>query len=142
MTEICPITDERINERIARANAFITLSLVVAFILTDIKLLLIILIADFLLRGFLKGKYSPVKKASGWIIRLINPTPKYINAGPKQFAAKIGFVLSVAVLTLFILQLFTISFIVAGILIFFSFLESVFGICVACIIYPFLYRSG
>ena len=127
------------NERIARANAFITSVLVIAFIATQYKIILVFLAMDFIIRGFLKVRYSPIKKVSEWIIDLLNPSKKLINAGPKKFAAKIGFVLSFTILALLLFKIFTLALIVAGILLFFSVLEAVFGICVACKIYPYIY---
>jgi len=49
-----------------------------------------------------------------------------------------GFIMTLVIATLFLLQLYTASMIVAGILVFFATLEFAFGICVGCFIYTYL----
>ena len=63
-----------------------------------------------------------------------------INAGPKIFAARIGLVLSSLIILANLTGIGWLAFGIASILGLFSFLEAVFGICVACEIYPFVYK--
>ena len=63
-----------------------------------------------------------------------------INAGPKIFAARIGLVLSSLVILTFILNVNWLAFVLTGILGLFSFLEGTLGLCIACVIYPFVYK--
>lgn len=50
-TAICPISDKRINENTARGNAFLTVLLLTAYVLTSNLLIPAFLFADFLLRS-------------------------------------------------------------------------------------------
>jgi len=141
MTEVCPISEKQINERIARLSASISFILVAIFLVTLFKPILVFLIIDYIIRGFFDAKYSPIRIAGQFISNSIGIHPRYINAGPKIFAAKIGVVLSTAILLSFHFEFMILGYVIAGILIFFSFLEGIFGFCVACKIYPFLFNK-
>jgi hypothetical protein len=63
-----------------------------------------------------------------------------INAGPKFFAARIGLLFSSLIVISFVFSSFLSAYSLTGVLLLFSFLEGFLGICVACGIYPFVYR--
>jgi len=140
MQTVCPITDKRINERVARINALITVLLVASFILFKFWGALVFLAVDFILRGFFDSKCSLICITSKWIVTHFNLGGKVMNAGPKIFAAQVGMVLSVVSATLFLGGFQIVGLITASILGLFSFLESAFGYCVACKLYP-LFRK-
>ena len=137
---ICPISDRKINERITRINAILTVLILIIFGLTQNIFLMAYLTIDFLLRASEYSGYSPTGIASGFIVRYLNFKENAINAGPKLFAARIGLILSSLIVMAFLLSLDILTYIVAGIMILFSFLEGALGICVACKIYPHIYR--
>ena len=138
---LCPISDKKINERVARLNAIFTFSLLILFVITSRTVIISFLLIDFLLRAAELSQYSPLAILSRNIVKLLNIKPKPVNAGPKIFAARIGVVFSSGLLlsTAFggwnIIGISLIS--VFGVC---AFLEGVFGICVACQIYPYVYK--
>jgi len=138
---LCPISDKKINERVARLNAIFTFSLLILFVITSRTVIISFLLIDFLLRAAELSQYSPLAILSRNIVKLLNIKPKLVNAGPKIFAARIGVVFSSGVLfsTAFggwnVIGISLIS--VFGVC---AFLEGVFGICVACQIYPYVYK--
>ena len=135
---VCPISDEKINERATRINAFFAiLFMVSAFIFNSIYPI-IFLMADFYIRAFTKLSYSPISFASRSMVNALNLGIKKIDKAPKIFAARIGFVFTLAISTLFLLELGTATYIVAGVLVFFSTLEFVLAICMGCILYTYL----
>jgi len=138
---LCPISDKKINERVARLNAVITFSLLILFVITSRTIIISFLLIDFLLRSAELSQYSPLAILSRSIVKLLNIKPKSVNAGPKIFAARIGVVFSFGVLLSTAFggwNIVGISFIsVFGVC---AFLEGVFGICVACQIYPYVYK--
>lgn len=140
MNEACPISFNQINEKVARLNGAQTVICLLLFILTPLKLIIVFLAIDFLIRGFLKPKFSPIAIASKTVLKLIKAEPKMTNAGPKLFAAKLGFIFSVIVTALYFINLWLPAVIVAGIFAFFAFLEAAFGYCVACKVYPILLK--
>jgi hypothetical protein len=140
MQAICPITDKRINERVARINALITFLLVASFIIFKFWGALVFLVFDFILRGFFDSKCSLICITSKWIVTRFKIGGKIMNAGPKIFAAQVGMVLSMVAVVLFLLGFQISGIFVASILGLFSFLESAFSFCVACKLYP-LFRN-
>ena len=137
---LCPISDKKINERVARINAVFTVLLLLTFLITQNILAILFLVVDFLLRSTGHSKVSLLAISSQNIVRWLSVKEYFINAGPKIFAARIGLVLSSLIIISFFLSFTALSFILAGILGLFSFLEGAFGICVACEIYPYLYK--
>lgn len=140
MIQLCPISEKYINENIARFNALFCFISVLIFILFDIRWLMVLLAFDFYIRAFIDAQFSPIFKASKWLNTTLKLKGKQVNAGPKLFAARIGFIfcLTISILNQFILL--DIAVIFAYILIFFAFLEAALNVCVACKLYPFVYR--
>ncbi len=117
-----------------------TVFLVAGFFITKNVFFMAFLAIDFFLRNADLAKYSLVAISSKSIIKYLPLKELFINAGPKIFAARIGLILSSLIIVLFILNLKIPALVIAGILGLFSFLEAAFGLCVACEIYPFVYR--
>ncbi len=63
-----------------------------------------------------------------------------INAGPKIFAAKIGFLFCCVIALFSLLGFHGTSLVVGSIFIFFAALEALFRFCLACRIYPLIKR--
>jgi hypothetical protein len=137
---LCPVSDKRINERVARTNGGLTVLLLVVFGVTQSIIPVVFLALDFLIRSTDYSKYSLVAISSKSIVRYLALNENFINAGPKIFAARIGFVLSSLIVLSFACNAYLPAMALAGILGLFSFLEAVFGLCIACEIYPFVYR--
>ncbi len=135
---ICPVSNEQVNERLTRINAFFTILLVIAGFVFHSVFFPLFLLADFYIRAFTKSKLSPVSFISSGLARLLQLSKKPIDKAPKMFAARMGFLMTLVIAVLFLLQLYTASMVVAGILVFFALLEFAFGICVGCIIYSYL----
>ncbi len=136
----CPISTHRIDENVARFNAAITvLSLIIYFISGSI-LLPIVLFIDFLLRGFELSKYSPFSIVSKYFLSLLKQEKQLVNAGPKLFAARIGVMFSIAIIVSALFEFEVLSFVLAFVFGICAFLEFAFGFCVACKIYPFVYK--
>ena len=137
MTEVCPVNQRKVNEGVARINAFFTLSICCVYLFSGNILLLFLLVYDFFLRGYRESRYSVLSQLSKIILSIIKTGEKFIDAGPKEFAAKIGFMMTIFIVLLNFFDLTAFSFAICAILTFFSVLEFFFGICVACKLYPF-----
>lgn len=137
---LCPVSDKVINERVARINGAFTVLLLIISGLTENIIPVVFLAVDFLLRSSDYSKYSPIGNSSSFIVNFFGLSEHKINAGPKIFAARIGFVFSSLIIISFVLNSYLPVFTLGGVLGVFSFLEAAFGLCVACEIYPFLYR--
>jgi hypothetical protein len=137
---VCPVSDKKINESVARLNGGFTILLLLASVLTSSVIPVAFLAIDFLLRSSQFSTYSPIAFTSKTIVRYFGLPVNIINAGPKIFAASIGFVFSALIIISYILNIGLAVAALSSILILFSGLESIFGFCVACEIYPFVYQ--
>jgi hypothetical protein len=137
---ICPVSEKRVNERTARLTALFTVLLLLSAGLSGSIIPVVFLAIDFYLRAFGFQKYSILGFISRNLVTVFKFNENLINAGPKIFAARIGFVFTIIILSAGVAGLNIAAFSAGTILTVFSFLEAVFGICVACEIYPLLYR--
>jgi hypothetical protein len=137
---ICPISDKRINENVARSNAFFTVLLLASYIVTSNSFIIAFLLVDFLFRALELSQYSPLAIASKKLIQVFSIKPKLINAGPKIFAARIGLFFTVSVFVSSIVGLNILSFILVAIFGICAFMEAAFNFCIACEVYPFVYK--
>ena len=136
----CPVSDKKVNERVARINGAFTVALLILSCITESILPVLFLVVDFFLRATDYAKFSLIAISSKRIASYLALDEYYINAGPKLFAARIGFVLCSVFIISFALKAYAVAWSIAGILGLFSFLEAAFGICVACEIYPYVYK--
>jgi len=93
----CPISFKKIDENVARLNGFFTVVLLFVFLVTSSILPVLLLLADFLVRGIEKPQFSPLALLSKFILSRFNAKPHLINAGPKIFAARIGLLFSLLI---------------------------------------------
>jgi len=135
---VCPISDQRVNEQITRLNAMLVVGiLVLAFVLNSI-FLFVFLMADFFIRAFTNVKFSPISFASHSLSNALNLPIRMIDKAPKLFAARLGFLMTMAIAVLFIFSFKIAAIAVATILIFFASFEFFLAICVGCLIYTYL----
>lgn len=135
---VCPISEERINEQVTRLNALFGIILLVAGFVFNSVFFFVFLLADFYTRAFTKAKFSPISYLSNSMVNALNLNKKSIDKAPKIFAARIGFLMTLAITVLFMLQLNTAALIVGGVLIFFASLEFALAVCMGCILYTYL----
>lgn len=135
---ICPVSAERINERVARCNALLTIVLVSSAIYFKSPFILLLLVADFYVRAFTSLRTSPLSFISTNMVHIMGLELKPIDKAPKIFAARLGFLMSFTILVLSLSGAFSASLVVAGILSLFAFLEFAFGFCAGCVIYTYL----
>ena len=140
MQFICPVSNKKINETTARFTAFLSFTLLIVFIVTTIEIFLWFLAVDFFIRALAMGKYSLLAALSKQLYNITRKSSAMLNAGPKIFAARIGFFLCAAAILFWYTPMGSISILLLSVLALFCFLEAVFGFCMACVIYPFLYR--
>lgn len=135
---VCPISDQRINERVSRLNALFAITIILVGFATNSPALFILLTVDFMVRAFIDSKYSPVNFASQQMSQALGLQVRLIDKAPKVFAARLGFLMTATVTVLFLFGLKTASIVVSSILIFFATLEVAFALCVGCLIYTYL----
>ena len=140
MNPSCPISDMQMNEKSIRIGAgFVLLLAVSGIILHNIEIF-IVLAVDFFIRGFTRYQISPVSLLSKWIVKVFHYEPNWVNAGPKIFAAKIGFLFCLTVSILYFKNLYLPGNIVAAVLCVCAGLESFFSVCLGCHFYAILLK--
>jgi hypothetical protein len=129
----------QVNENKVRLIAFFVLLTAITILLTWSVIPAILLVADFALRSFDLGKYSPFAFLAERLVKALKLPFKPIYYPPKRFAARIGLLLSLIIAGLIIAGLSPL--IPAAVLALFSALESLVGFCAGCYVFDLLHRT-
>jgi Domain of unknown function (DUF4395) len=140
MNPICPISDKRLNEVSVRFGAGFVLFLAVFAIIFHHILIFILLGIDFFIRGFTRYPISPVSWISRFVINIFSFKPNWVNAGPKIFAAKIGFLFCLTISILYFSKAYFTGDMVGVVLCGCAGLESFFGVCLGCHFYTMVLK--
>jgi len=135
---ICPVSTERINERVTRFNALFTIALVVTGVYFHSAIILLLLAADFYIRAFTSLKTSPLSYISQNMVAVFKLDRKPIDKAPKIFAARLGFLMSLLIVIFSVAGLQSAALVIAGILTLFASLELLFGFCAGCYVYSYI----
>lgn len=138
MNAMCPVSFKKIDENVVRANATQAVILLLLFLFSPWKWLILIVAADFCVRGFWQAKYSLFAAISRKIIALSKIEPVLVDAAPKIFAARIGFLFSCLLIVCWLLHLGAAALIIGLMFAACALLEAAFRFCVACKLYPFI----
>jgi hypothetical protein len=131
-----------IDRRVARLTAFWVFLGLGAFLVLRWRWILAFLFLDFLLRGFLWGRVSPLAALSRRVVASSSSPPQLQWAAPKVFAAKLGCFFTLVALLLSLSGADTAATVLAGCLLLLAGLEAFAGACVGCQIHSTLYRVG
>jgi len=106
-----------------------------------LKYAIVIFLTDFIIRVFVKPKFSPTLIVGRLIVR--NQVPEYVGAQQKKFAWIIGVTLSATMFFLIVILNLDnpITTFLCYICITFLFFETAFGICIGCKIYSWVYQD-
>lgn len=135
---VCPISNERISERVTRINALTGIVLMVSGFAFNSILFFVFLMADFYIRAFTKSRFSPISYLSHRMVNAFNMDKKRVDKAPKVFAARLGFLMTFTTTLLFALQMHSAALAVGGILVFFASLEFALALCMGCLMYTYL----
>ncbi|MCI5157780.1 MAG: DUF4395 domain-containing protein [Candidatus Electrothrix sp. AUS1_2] len=141
MNLMCPVSFKQINENAVRINAALAFLFILLFLLTPWKWIILIVGADFFIRGFLNPQYSLFANISRNILTVLKVKPVMVDACPKIFAAKIGFLFCCLLTVSWTFALERTALIAGAIFMTCAALEALFRFCVACRIYPLIYRA-
>ncbi len=140
MSVECPFSPKTADETIVRLSAFLTIVLMLTGLFSMLHWIALFLSFDFFIRGFTDLSISPVRRGARALSKIFRLKPKPINAGPKIFAARIGFIVCVLITILSFAGLKTPARIIAEILVLVAAMEAFFGFCVGCHLYSFFQR--
>ena len=131
------------NETSARLVAAGVVLMSAFFLLTNSTLVLVALTYGFAARVAAGPAFSPLAL---FVTRVVTPklnfNHKFVPGPPKRFAQTIGLTFAATALTLTLLDYSTAAQLVIAALIMAATLESVFAICLGCIVFSFLMKLG
>ena len=146
MVTQCPVTTERAGQTATRISAFFVFTSLILLMSTQSPWIILILAADFALRGFGFAHISPIARASASVVSAFSMTDTLIDAGPKRFAARLGLSFSLVISALFLtgwlagIGICTAAACgIAGLLALFAGLEAFLDYCVGCRIYSLVH---
>jgi hypothetical protein len=131
----CPVNGRQVNEIVIRLVAMQVIFVAATALYFQSVYIAALLWIDFGIRAFGFSQLSPLKYIAQKTVTHFQLGYKATNEAPKKFAAAVGFVVVGLFLTLLFLEYVIPASIIGGLLILFAGLESVFGICVGCIVY-------
>jgi len=134
----CPVIFKKVDQNVVRVMAGLVSAIAVIFIVSPKLWLLALLLYDFLVRSLDYKKASPLFHLAKIIAKILRLKKIEIDAGPKEFALKIGFVFVLISFIMFILGEATVAVLVVGVLLICAFLELTFNYCIGCQIYIIL----
>jgi len=139
----CPVAPGQVDGRAARLVAFhVWILLLVGWISHEVPLVALFLAFDFALRSFGLRTYSVLRFFSRAWLNLFSIAPKPENIAPKRFAARIGFVFSIALALTAWFDLHHAALAISGVFGVCAVLESLLGFCVGCKVYSLLLQIG
>jgi hypothetical protein len=133
----CPISPLRINGNVVRITGFMMATMIALYAFTGSIYFIFAIAIDYLIRAATPAKYSPFSWLASKIADTFNLNNHPIDKAPKIFAARVGFLFAFTAAVLYFINP-TASLVVALILMFFALLESVFDVCVGCMVYTYV----
>jgi hypothetical protein len=134
---ICPISNIRIDRNVVRINGFITTCLLAAYVYTGSPWIIVPVGLDYVIRAMMKGPTSPMAHFARFVAKRLGIPYRAMDKAPKVFASRIGVCFAMGgAITYFVAP--WISPWLAGTLAVFTTLESVFDLCVGCVVYTYI----
>jgi hypothetical protein len=131
-----------VNEYAARSVAGMVVLLSVATLVFQTPWLLWPLALGFVARVASGPRFSPFGQLATKVIAPRLGPARLVPGPPKRFAQAIGATLSVGALLAFYLGVPTLSWVLVGLILIAATLESVFGLCLGCMIFGRLQAIG
>ncbi len=131
---ICPISTARMNEYTARFTGGVMATLLALYALSGNRTFVTASLLDYCVRAWTPMSSSPASWLAAQLVRR-TPLPEiHIDKAPKIFAARVGFLVALTSILVSVRSLRA-SRGVACLLMGFAVLESVFNVCVGCLVY-------
>lgn len=136
----CPANT--IDEHAARVVAgLVVLIVLLSATVPEAWWLMPVLAIDFGLRAWVSRRYSPLRWTAKRLLGVFSVEANPVYAPPKRFAAQIGSVLTIVATALHLFGLHEAAVALSAVLVIAASLEAFVGICVACWMYPLIFRS-
>lgn len=134
----CPVIFKKVDQNVVRVMAGLVSAIGVVFIISQQLSLLTLLLYDFLIRALGYKNASPLFHLARFIAKTLNLKKEEIDAGPKEFALKMGFVFVLISFIMFVSGEVVVAALVVAVLAICAFLELALNYCIGCQIYMIL----
>jgi hypothetical protein len=131
---VCPVSALRIDETTARVTGFMMATMISLYAYTGMIYFVMAIAIDYFIRAFTNLKHSPFSWFASQVVRIFGWPEVKIDKAPKIFAARVGFLFSLAGVVLYYIHP-TSSLVVSLLLMAFALLESILNLCVGCLVY-------
>ena len=135
---VCPISSEKTPEYMPRIVAAYVIGLLLAYIFTGFLPIIVFLVFDYALRGYGLQRYSLLNLLARSTGNLFKGEQFLIDKAPKEFAARIGLLLTFTALLFELVHVEQVASIIAIVIVVFATLESAFKFCVGCLMYTWI----
>ena len=135
---ICPVSNKKTDENVVKTVALIIVFFIVTGLLLKSYLIIFFISADFAVRAFTDGKYSPIRFVAKNNASFFNFNKIPIDAAPKKFAAGLGFLFSLIIGISLLSGSLILSYTFGLILLLCALLEGIFSFCVGCHVYTLI----
>ena len=135
MAQQCPLLFRQVDATVIRINTLFVMGAIIGFLATQNIAILILLIFDFALRLYGHKHLSPINRLSLLIQQTLSLRIKMEDAGAKRLAAFFGVGFTIVLIISFLLHAEAAEALIAGVFLFCSSLDLLFGYCIACKIY-------
>lgn len=136
MYKTCPISNRRTSKNAARMASFFNTVLLTLFFVFQEPLYLYVLTVDFAIKS-LNPQKSPLSSISLFLIKIASIDPKFVDALPKQFALRLGFIVLFMASFLHIIGFTVSAKVFVAMFLTLTFLEFTIGFCIGCYMYGF-----
>lgn len=134
---ICPISNIKVDNNVARLTVFFNAVLLALFVTTQVPYFVILVALDYGIRVAGYPQYSPMRWLAAKIASGLKWSVNLKDQAPKIFASRLGLLFSAGSALCLPFSL-PASLILAGILLVFTILDSVFDFCVGCLTYTYV----
>ncbi len=135
MSYSCPLNFKPVDSNTSRISALLVASLVITYLITLHEFILIFLIMDFSVKLFMRKELSVIYNIALPVRNLFKIQEKLTDGGAKRLAAMFGLIFVVSLFLTHVLNLATLSLIVAGIFLTCSLLDVFLDYCLGCKIF-------
>ena len=135
---ICPISIEKVDNHVSRLTVFINNVIMVYFLFSLQPVAILLVTFDYGIRALGYNRYSPLCFFASLIIKVIGIKPKMVGKAPKIFASRLGFLCALLGSVFITSNMPMASVAIIGFFVVLATLDSVFDLCVGCMIYNYL----
>jgi len=134
---VCPVSSEQVDSNVGRLTVFLNAVFLIVFLFTFKMIPLYVVIIDSGIRAAGYNNYSPLCILASFISKFLHLNRKMVGKSQKIFASRLGFICAVLGMIFITFNLPVASFAIISMFAVLALLDSVFNLCVGCLIYNY-----